>query len=261
LHRFYLNRERIDGRRVDLPEEASRQAATVLRLRPGEQIAVFDGSGAEWLVRLDRVASAGTSGEIVDVRHPVVEPSIALTLCVAVLKADRFEFVLQRCTEAGVVRFQPFVSERCVAEMPRGQKLGRWERLVREAAEQSGRVAVPALLPAVGLADLPRLAGTLPGIVLWEEEQSVSLREALGGLTISPGARSPTSGGPAIGTSSRSAFSLVIGPEGGLARPEVGRLAAAGMVVASLGPRVLRAETAALAATTAAMYHFGQLGR
>jgi 16S rRNA (uracil1498-N3)-methyltransferase len=177
---------------------------------------------------------------------------------VAVLKADRFEFVLQRCTEAGVARFQPFVSERCVAEMPGGQKLGRWERLVREAAEQSGRVAVPPLMPAVALADLPRRADLLPGVVLWEEERSVGLLEALGGSAISLGAVSRTSGRRG---EPRPSLALVIGPEGGLAKPEVERLAAAGMTVASIGPRVLRAETAALAATAAVMYHCGQLGR
>jgi 16S rRNA (uracil1498-N3)-methyltransferase len=247
LHRFYLARERIASGRVELPEEASRQAATVLRLRPGEQIAVFDGSGTEWLVHLDHVSPTGTSGRVVEVRQPDVEPSVALTLCVAVLKADRFEFVLQRCTEAGVARFQPFVSERCVAEAPRGQKLARWERIVREAAEQSGRLVVPPLSPAVSLADLAGRPDIRPAIVLWEEERSRSLRSALTGILPTPLPR-------------RSAVSLIIGPEGGLEAREVKALASAGVGVGSLGRRVLRAETAALAATVATLYHLGQMG-
>lgn len=220
----------------------------MLRLRPGEIVAVFDGSGFEWTVRLDEVKASKMQGEVIERRRPEVEPAVALTLCQAVLKADRFEFVLQRCTEAGVARFQPFVSERCVAEMPRGTKLARWERIVREAAEQSGRVVVPPILPSISLAELPDHPELAPAIALWEGERALSLRAALDRLT---GADAP---GPAK-------LSLLVGPEGGLGASEVEGLAAAGIETASIGPRVLRAETAALAATVAALYHFGQMAR
>ena len=246
---------------MELPEDVSRQVATVLRLRPGEEIGVFDGSGTEWVVRLEHVAANGTSGLVIEVRQPDVEPAVALTLCVAVLKADRFEFVLQRCTEAGVSRFQPFVSERCVAEMPRGQKLARWERIVREAAEQSGRVMIPPLLPVAALADLPTRADLQPLVVLWEAERSVGLREVLDAMAIPRRAKSATAVNSTGRTSSRPSLSLVVGPEGGLAEREVQQLTGAGVRTASIGPRVFRAETAALVATAAVMYHRGELGR
>jgi 16S rRNA (uracil1498-N3)-methyltransferase len=220
----------------------------VLRLRPGEVVAVFDGSGSEWTVRLDEVKASKMQGEVIEKRRPEVEPAVALTLCQAVLKADRFEFVLHRCTEAGVARFQPFVSERCVAEMPRGKKLERWERIVREAAEQSGRVVVPPILPPIGLAELPHHSELTPAIALWEGEQALSLHAALDRLK----------GAGATGLTN---LSLLVGPEGGLGASEVERLVAAGIDTASIGPRILRAETAALAATVAALYHFDQMER
>jgi 16S rRNA (uracil1498-N3)-methyltransferase len=246
VHRFFVDPGSVSERRVDFPENAARQSATVLRLRPGEVVAVFDGSGSEWTVRLDQVSASTMHGEIVDKRRPRVEPAVALTLCQAVLKADRFEFVLQRCTEAGVARFQPFISARGVAEMPRGPKLARWERIVQEAAEQSGRVTVPPILPPVPIAELALGADIQPAVVLWEEETKVPLYAALERVG---GGRTPTR------------LSLIIGPEGGLESREVEALASEGIVAASIGPRVLRAETAALAATVATLYHFGQMER
>lgn len=249
MHRFFVDPGSISESRVDFPEHVARQSATVLRLRPGEVVAVFDGSGSEWTVRLDEVKASKMLGDVIEKRRPEVEPAVRLTLCQAVLKADRFEFVLQRCTEAGVARFQPFVSERCVAEMPRGSKLARWERIVREAAEQSGRVVVPPILPPIDLSDLPDRQDLRPALALWEGEEGLSLRAALDGLTSGGGAPGPAN------------LSLLVGPEGGLGASEVERLAAAGIHTASIGPRVLRAETAALAATVAVLYHFGQMER
>lgn len=248
MHRFFVKPDRILGGQVAFPPEAARQAVAVLRLRPGEMVAVFDGSGSEWTVRLDRVTVGETAGEVIEERRPRVEPALVLTLCVAVLKADRFEFVLQRCTEAGVARFQPFQSERCVAEMPRGTKLARWERIVQEAAEQSGRLIVPPILPVIDLVDLPDRPGLRPAIALWEAERSLTLRAALERLAE---ADSPLP----------STLSLLVGPEGGLEAREIEMLAEAGIPAASIGARILRAETAALAATVATLYHFGQMER
>lgn len=263
LHRFFVEPSRISGGHVAFPPGAARQAATVLRLRPGESIAVFDGSGSEWTVRLDRVTAGATEGEVIEENRPRVEPVVALTLCVAVLKADRFEFVLQRCTEAGVTRFQPFLSERCVAEMPRGTKLARWERIVQEAAEQSGRLIVPPILSVIDLAGLPDRPGLRPAIALWEGERSLTLRTALENLGRPGGSGTPAgSGAPGgAGAPVLASLSLLIGPEGGLEAREVERLDTAGIHAASIGPRILRAETAALAATIAVLYHFGQMER
>lgn len=205
---------------------------------------MFDGSGAEWLVQLVKVTPTQSTGTVLEQRWPDTEPHVALTLCQAVLKADRFEFVLQRCTEAGVARFQPVLSARSIAGMPEGEKLRRWERVIREAAEQSGRVTVPPILPPVRMADMARRADLRPGILLWEGERSTSLWAALDSV-VANGATQ---------------LSLLVGPEGGFDAPELEPLIAAGFPVAGLGRRILRAETAALAAVVAALYHLGEMG-
>jgi len=243
MHRFFLPGD-FDAERVELPPDISRQIASVLRLRPGEQIAVFNGSGEELRVRLERVSTGTAEGVIIGRSNPGVEPRLAITICQAVLKADRFEFVLQRCTELGVARFQPVITERCVASMPGGGRLTRWERIVREAAEQSGRVAVPPIARAITLPELAASDSHRPAILLWEAESAHTLREAL---------EERLKGAPAR-------LSLIIGPEGGIDPREADILRKAGVAVAGMGKRILRAETAAVAATVAALYHSGALG-
>ncbi|MBI4305328.1 MAG: 16S rRNA (uracil(1498)-N(3))-methyltransferase [Chloroflexi bacterium] len=244
MHRFHVDSRAISAGRAVIPPETSAQISRVLRLRSGEEIALFDGSGAEWRVRLESVTPDEVGGTIIDQRWPKTEPQLDITVCQAVLKADRFEFVLQRCTEAGAARFQPVISARCVAEVPRGEKFRRWERIVREAAEQSGRVKVPPISPSISLADVSRLSELRPGVILWEGERSVGLRTAIDKAT--------------AGGASR--LSLVIGPEGGFEAKELEPLVAVGFPVASLGPRIFRAETAALATLTAALYHLREMG-
>lgn len=245
MHRFFVSGQELTGfETVVLPPAISRQIATVLRLRPGEQVAIFDGSGEELIVTLEQVSASAAAGVIADRRKPLVEPELSITLCQAVLKADRFEFVLQRCTELGVVAFQPVIADRCVASMPSGGRLERWERIVREAAEQSGRVTIPPIAPAIAISDLAAAPGLQPSILLWEEESGVPLQVALDRqLATSP-----------------SRIALIIGPEGGIAPAEAEFLRSRGVAVAGMGRRILRAETAAVAATVAALYHSGALG-
>ncbi|MBI4218970.1 MAG: RNA methyltransferase, partial [Chloroflexi bacterium] len=181
---------------------------------------------------------------VLDERRPNTEPAIGITVCQGVLKADRFEFVLQRCTEAGAARFQPVISERCVAEVPRGEKFRRWERIVQEAAEQSGRAKLPPILPPISLAEIAGRPDLRPGVVLWEGERSAGLRDAIDTAT----------------TGNTSRLSIVIGPEGGFEAQELEPLIAAGFPVASLGSRIFRAETAALATLVAVLYHLREIG-
>src|SRR5689334_10081392 len=116
----------------------------VLRLGDGAQIAVFDGSGREWLARLE-----GEAAELVKPMDQPVEPATQLTLFQALIKPARFELVLQKGTELGISRFVPFTAERSVAT---GERLARWQAIVVEAAEQSGRRLVPSLAAPVSFA-------------------------------------------------------------------------------------------------------------
>lgn len=248
MHRFFVPKSALKDGRALLPERAAEQLRRVLRAQPGVEIAVFDGSGAEWLVQLDIVSAREVSGVIRSAVTPAVEPSVAVTLCQALVRPERFEIVLQKCTELGVVEFIPVLSERVQAgdAAPSAARLSRWSRIIEEAAEQSGRTRVPVVSEPFPLGDaVRRQAGRGPVVLLWEMQTGPGLRQVLRGVA-------------ELGLPER--LSLVVGPVGGFGEAEVKDAADAGALVAGMGPRVLRTETAAIAALSATMYDFGLLG-
>ncbi len=245
--------EQAEGGVVPLPAPVARQVALVLRLGPGARLVLFDGSGAEWEAELASVEGHGRSGRhaatarLVRRRQPAVEPALRLTLYQALLKGEKLEWVLQKGTELGVARFVPMVTERTVraghGATPSPERLERWRRIVVEAAEQCGRVLIPAVCPPVPFAAALRRSGR--AILCWEGERVQPFARALAEALRAGGAEAAPTASPELG--------LFIGPEGGFTAGEVEAARAAGVLPASLGPRVLRAETAAIAAATLAL--------
>jgi 16S rRNA (uracil1498-N3)-methyltransferase len=223
-----------------LQGQAARQIQTVLRLRPGDEIVVLDNSGLEYQVRLTELRKNEVLGQIMSHRLSQNEPGLQLTLYQGMLKAEKFEWVLQKGTELGVSRFVPTLCQRSVAGQSGHQKQARWERIIQEAAEQSRRGKLPSLEPAIPLEAAIRRASQraqlAPVLVMpWEEAGGLTLK------TILTGAR------PA-------AVGVFIGPEGGFTSEEAGLAREAGVRLITLGPRILRAETAAVAVCAAILY-------
>jgi 16S rRNA (uracil1498-N3)-methyltransferase len=196
------------------------QIRHVLRLPDGEQLAVFDGAGGEWLAQIH--------GERADVVKPIdqsAEPRTRLTLYQALIRPAHFELVLQKGTELGVAHFVPFTSERTVVA---GEKRTRWRTIVAEAAEQSGR----RLVPRIG------------ELLTFDEAIAEATRQ---GVPFMPweGADRPRLS--AVHRPSQE-LALIVGPEGGFSQTEVDRARSRGVVTVTLGRRILRAETAAIVA-------------
>jgi len=244
LHRFFVAPEALAAGRVTLPPEHARQVARVLRLRPSDEIVVLDDSGMEHLARLERVQPDGVQGVVVERRPNRAEPALRLTLYQALLPRERFEWVLQKGTEVGVARFVPLETRRSLPgrETTSRERLTRWRQIVREAAEQSGRGRLPVVDAAQTLAAaLDEMRRVGPALLAWEQEGQLGLRAALAAL--------PPDG----------AASLVVGPEGGFAAPEVAAARAAGVTPVSLGPRILRAETAGPLLAALALFATGNM--
>jgi 16S rRNA (uracil1498-N3)-methyltransferase len=216
-------------------------------MRPGETISLFDGSGSEWPAAITAIER-----DIVRVlpgapHTPPTEPKLQVTVCPALIPADRMEFVLQKCTELGAARFRPLLTERVQAKDAQvsANRLERWQKIVIEAAEQSGRAVVPPILPAQRLAHtVVQLAAEGPVVLLWEEEAAKNLRIAV---------RESLAKGPRH-------ITILIGPVGGLSQAEVAIAHSADAITAGLGRRILRAETAPVTALSALMYEAGELG-
>jgi len=221
-HRFFVPVAPADDAVIE--GDQARQIATVLRLAAGERV-ILVADGLEHDVALERVTARRVSGRVIARRLITTEPPFRLTLALPLLKGDRSEEVIEAASQLGVSRFVPFVSARSVVKELSAAKLERWQRIAREAAETARRAIAPVVEPAVRWEALvDRFDGTV--LVCWEEAREPHLATVV------------VSG----------ACSLVIGPEGGLGADEVEMLTARGARAVSLGPRNLRAETAAMAA-------------
>ena len=238
MHRFFVTAESRTANDVTLSGGIAHQIARVLRLRANEEIVLIptDGQDAvEWRVRLGAVEARLVSGAVVAERPGLPEPGCAVTLCAAVLKGERFDWLVQKATELGVAAIQPVITAQTIRRVgPEDTKaLDRWRRIATEAAEQSGRSRAPTIgtpVPLSGIAD----SAPAPLFVAHEAVRAETLIRA-----VPPNAR---------------ALSVIVGPEGGLAESEVEHLVERdGAIAVSLGSRILRAETAAITAVTLAL--------
>jgi len=217
------------GRTV-LEGPAATHVSRVLRLRTGDRIVLFNGDGWDFAGRIEAVRGNQVEVGLVAREPGTPESPLSLTLMQGVARGERMDLVVQKATELGVARLVPVLAERSVVRLDRRQaerRLEHWRAVAAAACEQSGRSRLPVIEAPAGLADALALA-----------------RDADCRITLSPGAAVPLVS-LAAGTASAV---LLIGPEGGLTDAEVGRAEAAGFEARSLGPRILRTETAALAA-------------
>jgi 16S rRNA (uracil1498-N3)-methyltransferase len=230
------------GARVELPEHTAHHAREVLRLRSGDVVHVFDGAGSEFEAVLDEVSRRTVSARVRRNVSARPESPLRLVLAVSPLKGDRMELVVQKATELGVAEIWPVVTFRTdAAARPalKGSRGERWGRVASGAAEQCGRAVVPHVPPTTTLEGL--LARPFDGarIALLETQG----HPPLASLHLDPA----------------SPLLLLVGPAGGFEEAESEELRAAGFAAASLGPRVLRAETAAVAAVAIAQATWGDL--
>lgn len=241
----------VPGAELELPAEVAHQVRDVLRLGVGATIRLLDGAGGEYpteIIALDRKRVAARLGERMEGR---ADPAVRVVLCVGMLKAAKLEWVLQKGTELGVAAFVPLLTERAVgaADEASEGKRRRWAKIVAEALEQCGGTRLPEIAeprPLLhALAACPR-----DGVALipWEEAGAAPLADVLR-------ERVAEMGGVAFVSEVR----LFIGPEGGFSAREVELARRNGARAVSLGPRILRAETAALVAATLALEAVGVL--
>jgi 16S rRNA (uracil1498-N3)-methyltransferase len=252
MHRFFVPPSWIQDNQVTLSGSQAFQIERVLRLRPGDIIMVLDNSGWEIETELTEVSPRLVKGQVRHRRLSAGEPRTKISLYQSVPRSKRFELVLQKGTELGIVEFVPMVSERCIiSDLEDVEKRrDRWESIIQEAAEQSHRGRKPAVRRATFFPQACEQARQTNGLslLLWPVEDRRSLRE----VTSQPPAGSTRSWPPFT-------INLFIGPEGGFTNGEVALARRYGLLPVTLGPRILRTETAGLVATAALLYELGDL--
>ena len=229
--RFYLDAPLRAGGVCALPEDSAHHAVHVLRLREGDEVTLFNGRGGEFAARIASMQRLKISIDLLQHRAIERESPLRVTLVQGVSSGERMDSTLRKAVELGVAEVQPVLATRSVAR-PKGERAeGRrahWQKVVIAACEQCGRNKVPDVQPLVPVADY---------------------RPAAGGakILLSPSSRSPFS----KLSFTESQIVVAAGPEAGFTEDEEARLVEAGFVPASLGPRVLRTDTAAVAALAA----------
>lgn len=240
MPRFFV--EDLNSDDVFLRGEEAAHLSRSLRMRPGDNVVLCDGRGTDAEAVIRTVADREVLLQVLSRAPSQTEPRLSVTLFQALPKSDKLETIVQKATELGVAAVQPFLSRYCVSR-PKDfdKKALRLSKIAAEAAKQSGRGRIPDILP---LTDIAGICGRMPEfdtVILCYEKAELPLREPL--LTIKEA----------------ESAALIVGSEGGFSQEEAARLVSAGARACLLGPRILRCETAPVAALSALMFAAGEM--
>lgn len=235
-NRFFIQKAKLKKSSVFLTGAEHHHLHSVLRMKSGDQVWLFDEYGTEYLARVEYTLKDKTQLSVMEQKGKK-EPLVKITLAQSLIKTSRLEFLLQKSTELGLDRFLPVISSRSVVKVEGkiDKKLERWARIVREAAKQSGNTKVPTILPPKPLEEVLVEDGNDLKIFL-NEQGGTYLKKILLGKhnSIKKGIGIPSS------------IKVLIGPEGGWTEQEEHDILDHGFIAISLGPQTLRAETAAI---------------
>lgn len=232
--RIHIDQPLVPGQQLGLPPQAGEHVARVLRLRPGDPLVLFNGDGHDYAATIHQADKREVIVQVLERAAVDNESPLALTLAQGVARGEKMDLIVQKATELGVTRFVPLLTERAEVKLDAARaekRLAHWRAVAASACEQSGRARLPIIEPTQPLsAWLASLGGGTATRLALLPDGTHAARELR-----------PTGGG-AI---------LVVGPEGGLGERDVQALHHAGFIGLRLGPRILRTETAGLAALAA----------
>jgi len=238
--RFFISPEQVSGRSITISGEDVHHIVKVLRMKTGDELLLCDGNGAEYSVKIAQVNKSDITTEVKarskrEIRYPLI------TLGQGLPKSDKMDWIVQKAAELGVANIVPLVTERTIVKIKDEEKrISRWQKIAREAAMQSNRADIPAIGRIVSYNDFLRTPNfELPTLFLlpWEEG-TVPIK---GILRANPGMKN---------------IVVLIGPEGGFSAHEAEAAQGKGFHLVSLGPNILRTETAAIAVLSMIGYEF-----
>ena len=245
MARFYVPHPQIENGILRIEGDEVKHIRKVLRLREGDEVSVFDGSGREYEGAIVKEGPFSVSILVRTILSSEKESTLEITLAQSLLKGEKMDYLVQKATELGVKRIVPFISSRSVPLLEKSKRLERprrWEKIAIEASKQCGRGALPKIDP---LKDYPQILETVPmeslKLILWEEGG-----EKLKGILKE--------------SEKESRIFFIVGPEGGLSGEEVEEAKKVGFVPVTLGERILRSETASLCLVSILQYEWGDIG-
>ena len=247
MNRFFVDKDKINDDLVQFSDELAHQITNVLRLQTGDRVEVLDNSGLIYKVQLAiNSKSRSVQGKIQTSTIESTEAKTELALCFGLSTREKIEWILQKATEIGIAQFYPFVSSRTLVQSTvlSDHKRLRWERIVREAAEQSHRARLPELNPPMDFEECVSSIG---------RDYDLSLLAWENASPIDDGLRQW------IDSGKFQSIGLIVGPEGGFSEMEVRFASTQGCKAVSMGTRTLRMETAAIVLPAIIFYQLGDI--
>lgn len=241
MRRFFKEGLSQEAREVELDGEEFHHLKKVLRLSPGDSVALFNGRGLALAGSIESIGKSSAKISIIGPEEGNKESPVKIVLLQALLKGDRPDFIVQKATELGATEVCFYLTPRTVPRVDaetKEKKRGRWRKIAIEAAKQCGRSVLPEVSIARDLRDALSTHDQGLRLQLWEKEGGASIKEAL---------------------SPHDLITVLVGPEGGLSVEEAEDAERAGFRKARFGPRILRAETAAIAVISVVQHALGDL--
>ena len=246
MHRFFLKQEQIRNDHVFLNPEESKQIKNVLRLSAGDRILVLDNQGNTYTVEISKSESKTLKGKIIEKEFQKPESQFSISLGQALTKGPKTDFIIQKATELGVDNITFIETERSVVKYKNvmtKDRLTRWKKIAKEAAELSHRLTIPDISCCRNLEEYCRTCEyACQKLIFWEQEKEKKLRDCLKND---------------IGISR---LSILVGPEGGFSQKEIKLTRSFGFIPVGLGPRILRTETSVLSILSIIQFVKGEIG-
>ena len=247
MRRFFIEKEHIDGKEALITGREVNHLKNVLRLKAGEDVQVFDGTGIEYDAIIKTVSSEAITIDLVKQFSSNLASPVEVTIGQAFLKDKKMDTIVRHLTELGMVRWIPFIASRSIPR-PDKKKLAqrgeRWRKIVKESLKQCRLSTLPEISDTVSFDELLQLSDECDLKVFFWEEEVVSLSTIEKNLDKKP----------------KKIF-IMLGPEGGFSEEEASAAKEKGFITASLGPRIMKADTASVAALSLIQFVFGDIGK
>ncbi len=245
MNRFFIKKDQIRDGEIEINGQDVRHIKDVLRLKPGEKIEVVC-DGNTYIGEILELEKREVKLKVIDSYKGKNEPSTEIILYQGLAKGSKMDFILQKCTELGVSEFYPLETGRAVVkiknEKKANSKVDRWQEIVDQAAKQSKRDVIPLVNEVLSFVQMIELLDNVDNIIVpYEDENQKGIKSSLSDIK-------------------NKKIHLIIGPEGGFEQTEIEKLKGIGASIVTLGPRILRTETAGLVAATMILYELGDLG-
>jgi 16S rRNA (uracil1498-N3)-methyltransferase len=243
MPRLYLPVTQIIEGHISITGDKARYLISVLRCREGDELIVFDGKNNCFRTKIVHVTRKEVTVRVLEKFPCDSESPLHITLVQGLLKGEKMDMVIQKATELGVKEIIPVITER--SQVRETRKVSRWIKIAEEASKQSGRSMIPIIHEPMNFSDIFSIHSSrfIPRGFIFYEEGGMKLSEAVSSLV-----------------TRHSSLFVIIGPEGGFTKEEVAFAKEKGLIVTSLGKRILRAETAAISAITLVQFLLGDTG-